>query len=125
MRCKQFAVSEWALHAATCGLVTAVCGTAVCAGQTRAASPGAPAVEDNRTERTQDTLTAQGFWTGSIKPADAAQSRTRADRSPTTPAKRIVRGRTQRATAAHARSIPERTARYWTWRLVHSLRRVF
>ena len=43
-------------------------------------APGASREEDNRTERTNDSLTAQGSWTGTVRPPAATQppvSRTR------------------------------------------------
>ena len=44
------------------------------AGSIGQSGPGASREEDNRTERTVETLTAQGAWVGVIKPPKAAAS---------------------------------------------------
>ena len=73
--------SWWRLRHAGLALIVALVPTLVptlAAGQSLA--PGPSREEDNRTERTQESLTAQGSWAGTVRtpasePAPAPQTR--------------------------------------------------
>ena len=129
MRSKRVALAISALQTSiliSIPLLTAVVtGTEVHAGEGTGRTPARPAVEDNRTERIQETLTAQGYWTGSIRPPETTEMSAPYARPQATPAKRLVRIRHTRPSAESTRQSPERVARYWTERLVHGLRRMF
>ena len=121
----RFALAIGALQTSILMLATAAPGSVVQAGEPTGQLPASPTIEDNRTERARESLTAQGAWTGAIKRPDSTETSAPHTRPRASPAKRVVRTRQTRTSTESARLSPERTARYWTGRLVHGLRRIF
>ena len=66
------------------------------------AGPSASREEDNRTERTVETLTAQGTWTGTVRPSAAEKFQSAPARAVATaqPARNKVRMRTRSRTVS-------------------------